>query len=177
MSKKKRLGSDPLDFIQDTREESSKSDHEKEEKIVDEPIETETSSEKTIKESDEKEMISEKPKREIKKVDVKKEIIELYHLKVEIKPEDDDFTKVIMTGDIIINNVKKLSELLIGIYDNSSTVEVNFEGVTKIDTSGFQLFYMLKRQSRSEYKNLVIINPSECVASIVSLYGEYDLIA
>ncbi|MBN2039037.1 MAG: STAS domain-containing protein [Spirochaetes bacterium] len=93
-------------------------------------------------------------------------------MKITEKKKDNSKVLIEVEGEMTIYSAR---DLLTGMYkylDKIKNTEVDLSKVTKIDTSGFQLLSMAKKEVESKEKTFKIINPSNDVKKIFKLYGE-----
>jgi anti-sigma B factor antagonist len=79
---------------------------------------------------------------------------------------------IAIEGEIIINFLTELKNLLSGYVKVVKNMEIDLSSVNKIDTAGYQLLIMLKKEVESNKKSFSIINPSDEIKRIYNLYGE-----
>jgi anti-sigma B factor antagonist len=93
-------------------------------------------------------------------------------MKVTGKKKSKDKTSVAIEGDINIYSVKELKERFSEFFENVKNVELDLSAVDAVDTAGFQLLVAVRKELNSKDRILTIINPSNEITRIFSLYGE-----
>jgi anti-sigma B factor antagonist len=88
------------------------------------------------------------------------------------KKKDKEMISVAIEGDAIINSVAELKSKLLKYFKDIRNMEFDLSSVEKIDTAGFQLLTMIKKEVESKEKTFKIVNPSEEIKRIFNLYGE-----
>jgi anti-sigma B factor antagonist len=86
--------------------------------------------------------------------------------------KDKGFVSIALEGDMIINSVKDLKGQLLKYFKSLKNMEVDLSSVKKIDSAGFQLLAMLKKELEGKEKTFAIVNPSAEIRRIYELYGE-----
>ena len=93
-------------------------------------------------------------------------------MKLVEKKKDKSNIIIAVEGEMTIYSAR---ELLTGLYkylDKIKNTELDLSKVTKIDTSGFQLLSMARKEVEGKDKTFKIVNPSSDVTRIFKLYGE-----
>ncbi|MCP4134244.1 MAG: STAS domain-containing protein [bacterium] len=85
-------------------------------------------------------------------------------------PDGDTILKI--NGDMTIYSARGFKDLLLKYIESSSALALDLSGVGKIDTAGFQLLILGKREAEKAGKNLKVVNPSLEVSRLFNLYGE-----
>lgn len=95
-------------------------------------------------------------------------------MKIEISEKRDKSgnIKLMINGEATIYSVGTLKQELTNKYKDSENIVFDFSGITKIDTAGFQLFFLLRKNADSNGREIVYKNPSDEVKRIFDLYGE-----
>ena len=95
-------------------------------------------------------------------------------MKIDISEKKDKSgnTTLIMNGEATIYSVAELKQELTGKYKDSENLIFDFSGITKMDTAGFQLFFLLRKNADGKGREVVYENPSDEVKRIFDLYGE-----
>ena len=165
MSKKERLGSDPLSFIKDTRTGTEAAESKPAvEKLV---KQDHTAKMETVKE--EKSAVI---KTETKKENIAVDIIKAEKLSMHIKQESSGFASISFDGEMTIYNVKHIKNLLVERIKRNSGIELELSKVSRIDTAGYQLITAAKKEAAEKGKTVRVINPAIEVKNIFNLYGE-----
>jgi anti-anti-sigma factor len=88
------------------------------------------------------------------------------------KKKDKVNVLIAIEGEITIYSVKELLSGLFNYIDKTKNTKLDLSKVTKIDTSGFQLLSMARKEVEGKDKTFKIVNPSSDVTRIFKLYGE-----
>lgn len=92
-------------------------------------------------------------------------------MEIEVK-ENGNSVALYVSGDMIINQVKKAHEQVSDIWGRFSTIIFDLSQVHRIDTSGFQLLLFFRREAGAKNQKVIIEKPSDDVVEIFQLYGE-----
>ena len=155
MSSKNRLGSDPLDFIKDTRNDADAGEN------------NVNDSEKKLK----PEPHAEKEKKEIKSKKDESNKIEKNLANGIILVYPGETTLFEYSGDLSIYSVKEIKEALFEYVKDAGNIEVDLSGVKRFDTAGFQLIYYASYVADKSDKGFTIIDTSEKVDAVAELYN------
>lgn len=82
--------------------------------------------------------------------------------------------KVSMDGDMTIFTASALKADLLNNLDACSEFEIDLSKVSEIDTAGFQLLVMIKREAAVLNKTFRIVSHSAATAAVVDLYNMAD---
>jgi anti-sigma B factor antagonist len=93
-------------------------------------------------------------------------------MKIQEIKKDDEKVLFSIEGDLSIYSVKELKNSLETYFENIKNIEFDLSAVDKVDTAGFQLLEMLKKEVAAKDKTFSIINPSNEIIRIFNLYGE-----
>lgn len=89
---------------------------------------------------------------------------------VELKLEQNgDQARLEVQGELCIYDAGELKTQLLGYLEQSKELEVDLAGVGGIDSAGFQLLYLLKREAKSDGKQLRLVNHSPAVLEMLGL--------
>jgi anti-anti-sigma factor len=88
------------------------------------------------------------------------------------KKNNKGAVSIAVEGEMIINFVAELKNLVSGYFNTIKNTEFDLSSVKKIDTAGFQFLIMLKKEVEGNNKKFTIINPSDEIKRIYDLYGE-----
>ena len=157
MTKKERLGSDPLSFVKDTREENDNNrsgEVQNEEPVVTVLTENETGDTDLPVENN------------------TDEALELTDLKIVINIINSNNISISFVGFMTIYNIEEIRNSIIKYFNKYNKIDIVLTNITKIDTSGFQLILAVKKQAENEGKIIKLLNPSDEVKRIFSLYCE-----
>ncbi len=75
-------------------------------------------------------------------------------------------------GELTIYSVKDLNNALSDYFGSEKNLEFDMSKISKIDTAGFQLIEMIRREIKNSGRNVLFFNPSAEVAGIYNLFGE-----
>ncbi|MFH0975908.1 MAG: STAS domain-containing protein [Spirochaetota bacterium] len=93
-------------------------------------------------------------------------------MKIQEIKNDNEKISFSIEGDLSIYSVKELKNKLESYFENMKNIEFDLSAVDKVDTAGFQLLEMLKKELAGKDKTFSIINPSNEIIRIFNLYGE-----
>lgn len=93
-------------------------------------------------------------------------------MEVSEKKKTKDKVSLAIEGDLNIYSVKEVKGRLTEYFENIKNFEFDLSAVGNVDTAGFQLLAMLKKEVSEREKNLKIVNPSDGIVRIFNLYGE-----
>ena len=157
MTKKDRLGSDPLSFVKDTKEDNDNNrsgEAQNQEPVVGVLTENEPSDTALPVENN------------------ADEILELTDLKIVISIVNSNNISISLVGFMTIYNIEEIRNSIIKYFNKYNVIDIILTHITKIDTSGFQLILAIRKQAENNGKIIKLINPSDEVNRIFSLYGE-----
>ena len=86
----------------------------------------------------------------------------------------DGLCKMKIETDMTIFNAAELKNDLLSDMGDCSSVEIDLSRVGEIDTSGFQLLFMLKREAALLNKDFKIASHSTATAAVIDLYNMSD---
>jgi anti-sigma B factor antagonist len=93
-------------------------------------------------------------------------------MKLTEKKKNKDKVSIALEGDLNIYSVKELKGQLTGYLENIKNIELDLSAIDIVDTAGFQLLALMKKEVKSKDKVFSIINPSNEIVRIFNLYGE-----
>lgn len=93
-------------------------------------------------------------------------------MKLVEKKKDKGNVSIAVEGEMTIYSARELLTDLSKYLDKIKNIEIDLSKVTKIDTSGFQLLSMARKEVESKDKTFKIVKPSIDVTRIFKLYGE-----
>jgi anti-anti-sigma factor len=93
-------------------------------------------------------------------------------MKVIEKKKTKDKVSIAIEGNLNIYSVKDVKEQFSGYLENNKNLELDLSSVDTVDTAGFQLLAIVKKEVNSKDKIFKIINPSNEIVRIFDLYGE-----
>jgi len=91
---------------------------------------------------------------------------------IKTEPADGNILKSHVEGDVTIYTVAELKDQMVEDLHDYAGIEINLEKVAKIDTSGYQLMLMLKKEALKLKKDFRISSASEDVKRIYKLYHQ-----
>jgi len=86
----------------------------------------------------------------------------------------DGLCKMRVETDMTIFNAAELKKNLLSDLGDCSALEVDLSQVSEIDTSGFQLLFMIKREAVLRNKDFKIASHSPATAAVIDLYNMSD---
>ena len=157
MTKKDRLGSDPLSFVKDTRDETPNNTIEQvqKEKAVSNVL-TKSEPDKTAAPLE----------------GAPEEIVELSNLKIIINKLNSNNISISFVGEMTIYNIEEIRNCIVKYFNKYNEIDIEMSRITQMDTSGFQLILAVKKQAENNGKIVKLLNPSDEVKRIFSLYDE-----
>ena len=93
-------------------------------------------------------------------------------MKITEKKKNKDKLSIAIEGNLTIYSVKELKDKFSGYLEENKNFEVDLSAVDAVDTAGFQLIALLRKEVSDRNKNFKVINPSNEVIRIFDLYGE-----
>ncbi len=88
------------------------------------------------------------------------------------KKAGDNKVQLKIAGNMTIYSIKKLKELLLRELKSSSRITMDLSGINEADTSAFQMLVFLKREAAATDREFHVVNMSNRLQSIFSLYNE-----
>lgn len=76
------------------------------------------------------------------------------------------------TGELTINSAQKFKTCLIENLSDFTELEIDLSEIKKIDTAGFQILVLARKEVEREDKIFRILNPAAGVERIFNLYEE-----
>lgn len=98
--------------------------------------------------------------------------IEAKNLKIHINEKNQGNIHINFDGEMTIYSVEKIKNILLDKLTEAKSLEADLSGVSRIDTSVFQLFLKTKMEAEENNRSFKIINPSKETKRIFTLYGE-----
>ena len=83
----------------------------------------------------------------------------------------DGASRLIVDGDMSIYNALEVKEQLINAVRSTNTLELDLSHVGEMDTAGFQLLVMAKRESQRINHSLRIVGHSPAVQELIDFYN------
>ena len=93
-------------------------------------------------------------------------------MKITEKKKNKDKLSISIEGNINIYSVKELKDRFLVFVEENKNFELDLSSVDIVDTAGFQLIALLKKELSDRNKSFKVINPSNEVVRIFDLYGE-----
>lgn len=93
-------------------------------------------------------------------------------MKIIEKKSENDMIVLEVEGDIIINTISNCKNSFSPFVNKSKDITLSLSGVTKIDTSGFQLLMSIRREIIKKNRTFTIADSSAEIIKIFRLYGE-----
>ena len=90
-------------------------------------------------------------------------------MKVNVE-SDGMVTRLSIAGDMTIYSAGELKPALLSAIQGTRTIEVNLAEVTDLDTAGFQLLLLAKREAARDRKSFLVREPSSAVRSTLDMY-------
>lgn len=76
-----------------------------------------------------------------------------------------------VTGDMTIYRAAELKEALLPCVARCREVEINLSGVIEMDTAGFQILLLAKREAAAAGKPLRLVAHSPATLEVLDLFG------
>lgn len=85
--------------------------------------------------------------------------------------------RIIVEEDMVIGSAQALkAAFLDALLGARGTLELDLSGVSEMDTAGFQLLLMLRREALARKKGMRIINHSPSTANVAALYNMHEFL-
>lgn len=81
-----------------------------------------------------------------------------------------------IAGEMTIYNAAALKQTLLEKLQQSSHLDIRLAQVTEIDTAGFQLLLLAKREAEIAHKTVHLRDPSSGVADVLTTFHAHHLI-
>jgi anti-anti-sigma factor len=75
-----------------------------------------------------------------------------------------------ISGEMTIYHARELKTELLRAVNDHQKLEINLAEVNELDTAGFQLLVLAKREANKAEKSLHLVNHSESVREVLRLY-------
>lgn len=85
-------------------------------------------------------------------------------------------THVQAGGDLTVHSIREVAPALIEVARSGRRVQIDLQGVARIDTAGVQLLLLLCREARQSSGELSFAHASEAVRSLLTLYQVDDVL-
>lgn len=89
----------------------------------------------------------------------------------------DGLCKLRVETDMTIFNAAELKNELLSDMEDCSALEVDLSQVSEMDTSGFQLLFMMKREAALRNRDFKISSHSQATEAVITLYNMSDYFA
>ena len=89
-----------------------------------------------------------------------------------VNENDNEKVTLAIEGDLNIYSVNELKNGILEFQERFDELELDLSEVTRMDSAGFQLLSVFKREAANQNKLFNIINPTDEVTGIFNLYGE-----
>ena len=86
----------------------------------------------------------------------------------------DGLCKMKVETDMTIFNAAELKNDLLYDLGDCSALEIDLSKVSEIDTSGFQLLFMMKREAVLRNRDFKIASHSPATSAVINLYNMSD---
>jgi len=86
----------------------------------------------------------------------------------------DGLCKLRVETDMTIFNAAELKNELLSDMGDCSSLEVDLSQVGEMDTSGFQLLFMMKREAALRNRDFKIASHSQATEAVIALYNMSD---
>ena len=83
----------------------------------------------------------------------------------------DGASRLMIDGDMLIYNALEIKEQLVNAVRNTQTLELDLSHVAEMDTAGFQLLVLAKKESVRLEKVLKITAHSDAVRELIDFYN------
>ena len=93
-------------------------------------------------------------------------------MKLTEKKKDKNKLSVKIEEDLSIYSVKEVKNRLADYFSNIRDIEFDLSAVDKVDTAGFQLLSIIRKEVESKNRSFSIVKPSGEIKRIFALYGE-----
>ena len=93
-------------------------------------------------------------------------------MKITKKIPEDGHIILSITGEITIYSSRGFKDMLLKFLSEAWKLELDLSGIGKIDTAGFQVLLLARREAALDNKEFFIVNPSPETRRLFSLYGE-----
>ena len=85
--------------------------------------------------------------------------------------QDNGYCLVKIAGDMTIYHVQELKENILQSLNNNSNIVIDLSGVLDMDTAGYQLLILARKDAVKNEKSLKLISHSSAVLKMLDLYG------
>lgn len=79
--------------------------------------------------------------------------------------------RLVLDGTMLIYNAEDIKQRLIDTLEHCQVLELDLTHISEIDTSGFQLLILAKRESQKADKELRIIGHSPAVQELIEFFN------
>ena len=88
--------------------------------------------------------------------------------------QNADTCQLDISGEMSIYEAMELKERLLGALENSRNLEINLSQVSEIDTVGFQVLVLVKREADQANKTFHLLTHSEATLDVIDTYHMAD---
>jgi len=82
--------------------------------------------------------------------------------------------RVTIEGDLTIYSAAEAKQQLLDVVNNISKIELDLSQVSEMDTAGFQILYLAKREAQRAGKQFMLIQQSPATQDVLNTYGMVD---
>lgn len=93
-------------------------------------------------------------------------------MNINIEVKDPNSTSMTIEGEMTIYTINELQKSLSENLNTCSELNIYLSMVSRIDTSGFQLLLLAKKEAEKKDISIKFLEPSQEVEHIFNLYGE-----
>ena len=89
----------------------------------------------------------------------------------QMKNSQQECTKLVMAEDMTIYNAMAQKEAFLRALQNCQELDVDLSQVGEMDTAGFQILLLIKREANKAQKTLQISAQSKAVGDLIELFN------
>ncbi|MBS4096824.1 MAG: STAS domain-containing protein [Sulfuricella sp.] len=86
------------------------------------------------------------------------------------REEREGYCSIAIEGDMTIYTAPELKQELLNCLAEHRGIEVSLDGVSDMDSAGFQVLYLLKREATASGKKASFIGPSPAVVDVLEVF-------
>jgi anti-sigma B factor antagonist len=90
---------------------------------------------------------------------------------IEIEEIGNGVCRASVTGEMTIYHAAAMKEMLLPCVARCREVEINLSGVIEMDTAGFQILLLAKREASAAGKSLRLVAHSPATLEVLDLFG------
>ncbi|MDE2598836.1 MAG: STAS domain-containing protein [Rhodocyclaceae bacterium] len=87
------------------------------------------------------------------------------------QPNTDSFRRMVLEGTMTIYNAAEIKAQLLGGLQSASILEIDLSHISEMDTAGFQLLVMAKRESQRLGRTMRIVAHSPEAHEVIDFYN------